>query len=682
MIKSFVKSLFVIPILFCFFSSVDAKDSFKEVPVSYQGRILPAGSYAKQWIYSLSHSQDGKAIDKLWQLQFFGYGSLAHTPLFWVQSKNKQLFDLPLNKNRFSYEEIKSALNQDKVRSNVLRQLILYHYSKTFFSEENRARRTLLELNALAPGLLIDWQGSKLQIHSAPNFYPWEDFQPNTSIAEHISLPALEEALKSDLIANESERILGEIFRFEKLQGPHLPLEESIENDYLHLRSNRLSSKEIALLLEQKYPLMDRLKSSGEIFKVLPGKSKQGEWYPLSALHVKSYNSATGRLELSKNFTIYPDELFDKIREVYFVLEKSYLNGKPDDILKNQLANLLIEGYEKLANIPYTTAIGKKLYYPSFSKIYLEAFYSEYPLTPLCTIGYVFTLSFFSLSIYLKRQGLFSAAFFLLVVTFSLHTFILLIRSYILGRPPVSNMHETMLYVPWVAVLISLFLRIFYSTPYLLLASASASLIMLLLMQMSFYSNSFENVQAVLDSQYWLLIHVLMVVGSYGLFLLASLLGHFYLIGISYSKKETNSLRLLSDCLLQSLYFGLAFLVTGTLLGGMWAAESWGRFWDWDPKESWAFISICVYLLWIHAFRFGRIHRFGIAGGAIIGFLSISFTWYGVNYILGTGLHSYGFGSGGTNYYYSFLVTEVLFLIAMKLSYNFRKDIVKKTTNC
>jgi hypothetical protein len=98
-------------------------------------------------------------------------------------------------------------------------------------------------------------------------------------------------------------------------------------------------------------------------------------------------------------------------------------------------------------------------------------------------------------------------------------------------------------------------------------------------------------------------------------------------------------------------------------LGGVWAAESWGRFWDWDPKESWAFISICLYLIWVHAYRFHRIASFGLAIGAVTGLLAISFTWYGVNYILGTGLHSYGFGSGGELYYYLFVGAESALLI-------------------
>ena len=162
----------------------------------------------------------------------------------------------------------------------------------------------------------------------------------------------------------------------------------------------------------------------------------------------------------------------------------------------------------------------------------------------------------------------------------------------------------------------------------------------------------------------WLLIHVLLVVGSYGAFAVASTLGHLYVIGRQLKRRDA-WIAALQPGILQAVYIGMSLLLPGTLLGGIWAAQSWGRFWDWDPKESWAFISICTYLIFIHAFRKKQVGPFGLAIGAIIGFLTISFTWYGVNYILGTGLHSYGFGNGGELYYFAFFIGETLFLVTI-----------------
>ena len=97
------------------------------------------------------------------------------------------------------------------------------------------------------------------------------------------------------------------------------------------------------------------------------------------------------------------------------------------------------------------------------------------------------------------------------------------------------------------------------------------------------------------------------------------------------------------------LQAGTLLLAAGTLLGGVWASYSWGRFWGWDPKETWALIALLVYLAVLHARFAGWIRELGLALGSILGGLAVVMAWYGVNYVLGTGLHSYGLGAGGAN---------------------------------
>jgi len=259
------------------------------------------------------------------------------------------------------------------------------------------------------------------------------------------------------------------------------------------------------------------------------------------------------------------------------------------------------------------------------------------------------------------------AAVIILLCGLALHTLVLMMRCYILQRPPVSNMFETVVYVPWIALMIGWILYLFTKYRVILAAATFASLGLLILLKLTQVDARMENVQAVLDSQYWLIIHVLMVVGSYGAFVVCGILGHFYLIKVWMRQENTAESLQVSKGILHTMYLGVALLIPGTILGGVWAAESWGRFWDWDPKESWAFITACVYLVIIHAYTFKRMGNFGLAVGAVAGLIAVSFTWYGVNYILGTGLHSYGFGNGGELYYYSYLVAECLFLFCIKL---------------
>ncbi len=649
--------------IFLAFSKLIAIEPF---PVAYQGRFLPAESYSTQRLYHLTHkipSSNSEALDILWQLHFFGPQQLNDSPLLRIQYQTtKETLNLHSPQKLFSPQMLRKAFEDPETNLATLKHLISKHYNQTFLSPENRSGRTTLELKTLSPGLWVQWKDNTLFIIDSPTSFPWQHLRREMPLVVDHPLPT--DISKNDVFIKEIERILGVLLELEKLNT--LANDEHFNHSYTQL-INRHTPKEIALQLEQQHPLAVRLDQAGELFKALPGKFQQGKWYSLHALHTKVYNVTNRQLELVPNFTPYPNSLFDTIRNLYFQLEKAILTNENDKVseLKNLLAASLMEGYRGLTGKKYSSAIEKELSYPSIGQLYAEAFYTRYPLTFFCIFTYALALIFF-----LFRRGS-STAIYVLLIAFTLHTLILALRCYILGRPPVTNMLETILYVPWVSVCISLILYItggmIFTFP--LIASAAASSVLLLLLQFNFYSSDLENVQAVLDSHYWLLIHVLMVVGSYGFFLLASLLGHIYLAGIAYYKHETSTLTLVAHTLLQILYAGVVLLIGGTLLGGVWAAQSWGRFWDWDPKESWAFISICIYLLWIHAYRFGKIQHLGLAIGSVLGFLAISFTWYGVNYILGTGLHSYGFGNGDTFFYYCYLFAEMIFLVGSVIGF-------------
>lgn len=328
-----------------------------------------------------------------------------------------------------------------------------------------------------------------------------------------------------------------------------------------------------------------------------------------------------------------------------------------------QFSLLLQARYEPLAQEAALSAPSVTLYYPTWSKLWTESIYVRLPCIPILLVCYACgtaaLVGFALLNHRLFRvMGLFS-----LGSGWLLHTLLLVMRVYILGRPPVSNMFETVLYVPWICMLIGWIAQIMYRGYKTLLAASLSSLLLLSFIPLTGMRGGMENVQAVLDSRYWLIVHVLMVVGSYGAFFVSGLLAHGFLIGMLLKKISPANQQSLQRAILLTLYVGVCLLIPGTLLGGVWAAQSWGRFWDWDPKESWACITSCIYLYVIHLYRFGRIQSLGLALGSIIGLAAVSFTWYGVNYLLGVGLHSYGFGAGGEGAYISYLLAESAFLI-------------------
>ncbi len=221
-------------------------------------------------------------------------------------------------------------------------------------------------------------------------------------------------------------------------------------------------------------------------------------------------------------------------------------------------------------------------------------------------------------------------------------------RVSISGRPPVGNMYESILWVAFATAALGLVLEGAYRARLIALAAALVSALGFLLadgLPLTF-SPSIQPLSAVLRSNYWLVVHVLTIVSSYAPFALAWGLGNVNLALILYAPGRRELIATLSHFCYRCLQVGVLLLFLGTMLGGFWAAESWGRFWAWDPKEVWALVALLCYLVPLHARYVGWVGDFGLAVCSVVCFASVVMAWYGVNFVLGTGLHSYGFGSG------------------------------------
>jgi ABC-type transport system involved in cytochrome c biogenesis permease subunit len=151
----------------------------------------------------------------------------------------------------------------------------------------------------------------------------------------------------------------------------------------------------------------------------------------------------------------------------------------------------------------------------------------------------------------------------------------------------------------------------------------------------------------VLRTNYWLTVHVLTIVSSYAAGTLAWGLGNLTLGILVFGKANPAALKTLAHYTYRALQIAVLLLASGTFLGGWWAAESWGRFWGWDPKEVAALIALICYVIPLHARYLGWVHEFGLAVCAVLCYASILLSWYVVNFLVATGLHSYGFGAGG-----------------------------------
>ena len=165
--------------------------------------------------------------------------------------------------------------------------------------------------------------------------------------------------------------------------------------------------------------------------------------------------------------------------------------------------------------------------------------------------------------------------------------------------------------------------------------------------------------EPVLRSNLWLTIHVMTITLSYAAFFLALGVGDYGLF-LSIRGKFPSKIKDLAQVTYHLIQVGVVLLTTGTILGGVWADYSWGRFWGWDPKETWAFIALMGYIALLHARLVGWVRDFGMLAGAVIAFSLVVMAWYGVNFILGAGLHSYGFGAGGVHWVACFVLLHFI----------------------
>jgi cytochrome c-type biogenesis protein CcsB len=240
----------------------------------------------------------------------------------------------------------------------------------------------------------------------------------------------------------------------------------------------------------------------------------------------------------------------------------------------------------------------------------------------------------------------------------------LFLRVLISERAPVTNMYESVVWVAMGTVLFGLIFYAVYRNRLMLLSALPVSFLCLLLVRSLPVAMParLDPLVPVLRDNFWLTVHVLTITLSYAAFALALGFAHVILWRYIRKPETAEAIRPLHEWLYRMMFVGLILLAAGTILGGVWANYSWGRFWGWDPKETWALIALLMYVVAIHGKMAGWWGDFGIAVAAVINFAGIIMAWYGVNYVLGAGLHSYGFGVGGEEYVLAFLAAEAIYV--------------------
>lgn len=238
-------------------------------------------------------------------------------------------------------------------------------------------------------------------------------------------------------------------------------------------------------------------------------------------------------------------------------------------------------------------------------------------------------------------------------------------RVLISGRAPVTNMYETVMFSGFGALIIACIITIYRKEITFLLAGLAFNVLSLMMMKFAhgMLDEGISPLVPVLRDNFWLSTHVTTIILSYAALALSWILANSLLIRSRFFKVEGPEYRYQVDLIYTCIKFGVVLLAAGVILGGVWADYSWGRFWGWDPKETWSLIVLLVYMAILHGKYTSWIppHRFvALVAGA---FMSVMMAWFGVNYILASGLHSYGFSEGGAIFLGSFFALQIAILL-------------------
>ena len=280
--------------------------------------------------------------------------------------------------------------------------------------------------------------------------------------------------------------------------------------------------------------------------------------------------------------------------------------------------------------------------------------------------------SWVNMSEWLRRSS-----FYLVALAWGIHTFGLVFRMYLEGRPPVTNLYSSAIFIGWGAVILGMALEKIYRDGIGCVVAAFAGFVtQVIAHNLALSGDTMEMMRAVLDTNFWLATHVVTVTLGYASTFVAGFLAIVYIArGLLTTTLDEKTARSLGRMVYGIVCFATLFSFTGTVLGGIWADQSWGRFWGWDPKENGALLIVLWNAAILHARWGGLVRERGLMIMAIVGNIVTSWSWFGVN-MLGIGLHSYGFTEAAFHWLLMFVASQVavilLALMPLKVWRSFR----------
>jgi ABC-type transport system involved in cytochrome c biogenesis permease subunit len=338
----------------------------------------------------------------------------------------------------------------------------------------------------------------------------------------------------------------------------------------------------------------------------------------------------------------------DPVAGAFAACVRAYSQGQVDEF------NRQVREYERLVNAKLPGQTDRSGF---------EAWFNRFDPFVMAMVFYVMVFVLAAFSWIGFSRPLARSAFWVLGVAFVLHTFGLAARIYMSGRPPVTNLASSAIFIGWGMVVFAVCLELIFRNGIGSVAAAIAGFPTLMIAQrLSLEGDTMKVLQAVLDTNIWLATHVVTITLGYAATFLAGLIGIVYItLGVFTKRVDADLRKTLGRMMYGITCFAILFSFVGTILGGIWADQSWGRFWGWDPKENGAVLIVLANAIFLHARWGGLVKERGMANIAIFGNIVTAWSYFGTN-MLGVGLHSYGFMSSAVFWLLLFIGSQLFFI--------------------
>jgi cytochrome c-type biogenesis protein CcsB len=299
--------------------------------------------------------------------------------------------------------------------------------------------------------------------------------------------------------------------------------------------------------------------------------------------------------------------------------------------------------------------------YPSYPSLQREVHYNSFHPFRKAMLLYVIAFVLVVSTWRMRNTAPYWIGFAAFAAGVVVHGYAFYLRMMISGRAPVTNMYESVVWVSFGAAMFALLLESIYRQRYYIAGAVPLSIVLLLLADQfpAVLDSSMGPLTPVLRNNWLIWVHVPTITLGYAAFAVAMGVGHIALFYYLFAPQERQTIAKVENLVYRAMQIGVLLLAAGTILGGIWAHYAWGRFWGWDPKETWALIALVSYLIPLHGRLAGWLSNFALTVASVVCFLAVLMAWYGVNFVLGKGLHSYGFGVGGFAYVAGFVGVEL-----------------------